>query len=206
VACFHCGTTCGEAPLTVADRAFCCWGCQTVHELLQEHGLGHYYELGEAPGVRRAGEGTPDRYAYLNDPGTRERLLEFAGEETCRVTFSVPAIHCVACVWLLEQVFRFGEGIGSSTVDFAQKRVSIRFDPRRTTLARVAGLLDSLGYAPDLRLSDLDRTSVPAVSRRLWLQLGVAGFALATRCCSACRATLVSMPSAGLPSGTSLGS
>ena len=93
------------------------------------------------------------------------------------MTFAVPAIHCVACVWLLEQVFRFGEGVGSSTVDFAQKRVSIRFDPRRTTLARVAGLLDSLGYAPDLRLSDLDRTSVPAVSRRLWLQLGVAGFA-----------------------------
>ncbi len=93
------------------------------------------------------------------------------------MTFPVPAIHCIACVWLLEQVFRFGEGIGSSTVDFGQKRVSIRFDPRRTTLARVAGLLDSLGYAPDLRLSDLDRTAVPAVSRRLWLQLGVAGFA-----------------------------
>lgn len=176
VACFHCGTACGEAPLTVSDRAFCCWGCRTVYELLQEQGLGQYYQLGQAPGVRQVGEGTPDRYAYLDHPGIRERLLDFAGEETCRVTFSVPAIHCVACVWLLEQVFRFGDGIGSSTVDFAQKRVSIRFDPRRTTLSRVAGLLDSLGYAPDLRLSDLDRAEAPAVSRRLWLQLGVAGF------------------------------
>lgn len=161
----------------MADRSFCCLGCRTVHELLQDHGLGQYYELGQTPGVRRNGDGVADRYAYLDDPGTRERLLDFVGEEICRVTFSVPAIHCVACVWLLEQVFRFGEGVGSSTVDFAQKRVSIRFDPRRTTLARVAGLLDSLGYAPDLRLSDLDRTAAPAVSRRLWLQLGVAGFA-----------------------------
>ena len=148
-----------------------------MHELLQDHGLGEYYELGRTPGVRRGGVGAAEGYDYLEDPGTRERLLDFAGETTCRVTFSVPALHCVACVWLLEQLFRFEEGIGSSTVDFAQKRVSIRFDPRRTTLARVAGLLDSLGYAPDLRWSDLDRAAAPVVSRRLWLQLGVAGFA-----------------------------
>lgn len=152
-----------------------------MFELLQEQGLGQYYQLGQAPGVRPVGAGegrvAPDRYAYLDDPRTRERLLDFTGEATCRVTFSVPGIHCVACVWLLEQLFRFGEGIGSSTVDFARKRVSIRFDPRRITLARVGGLLDSLGYAPDLRLADLDRGAAPAVSRRLWLQLGVAGFA-----------------------------
>jgi len=64
--------------------------------------------------VRRSGDGAAEGYDYLEDPGTRERLLDFAGETTCRVTFSVPALHCVACVWLPEQLFRFEEGIGSS--------------------------------------------------------------------------------------------
>ena len=48
---------------------------------------------------------------------------------------------------------------------------------RRVKLSEVVALLTSLGYAPEFNLSDLEDRPRNPVSRRLWLQLGVAGFA-----------------------------
>jgi len=144
--------------------------------LLQEQGLGQYYTLGESPGRRREESNGIERYAFLNEPTVRDRLLDFADERRQKVTFHIPAIHCLACIWLLENLFRLQPGIGTSTVDFSRREVAISFDPGQVTLSRVAALLDSLGYPPDLKLSDLDSRRGSTVPRRLWLQLGVAGF------------------------------
>lgn len=175
-ACLHCGTPCGERTPNRGERTFCCAGCRAVYELLHDHGLDAYYRLSERPGVRREEPGEPSRYAFLEEPAVRDRLLDYADERTQRVTLQVPAIHCLACVWLLENLFRFRPGIGRSTVNFTRREVAVSFDPRRLSLAELAGLLDSLGYAPDFTLADLDRRPGPAVPQRLWLQLGVAGF------------------------------
>ena len=159
------------------DRTFCCLGCQTVHELLQENGLGQYYTLGSSPGRQGGRASGQDRFEFLDDPSVRDRLLDYADERLQKVTFHVPAIHCLACLWLLENLFRLCPGVGASTVQFTRREVSVSFDPTQVTLGRVAGLLDSLGYAPDLNWSDLDTRRGSVVPKRLWLQLGVAGFA-----------------------------
>jgi Cu+-exporting ATPase len=80
-------------------------------------------------------------------------------------------------VWLLEHVFRLRSGIGESSVNFLRREVALSFDPSVLRLSQVVSLLASLGYEPDLRVSDLESSVVRPVSRRLWLQLGVAGFA-----------------------------
>ena len=54
----------------------------------------------------------------------RERLVDFANERMTRVTFRIPAIHCIACVWLLENLFRLKPGIGQSQVNFPRKEVA----------------------------------------------------------------------------------
>jgi len=107
----------------------------------------------------------------------RERLVDYADERVVRITLRLPAIHCVACVWLLENLFRLREGLGSSRVDFGRRELALSLDPRVISLGEVAALLDSLGYPPDLTLADLDHRPKRPVARRLWLQIGVAGFA-----------------------------
>jgi Cu+-exporting ATPase len=176
VTCAHCGTPCpgGEG---AATRSFCCSGCQTVYELLAESGLTRFYELSPEAGRRVEAAAAADHYRFLDTPSVRERLVDFSDANQTRVTFQVPAIHCVACIWLLENLFRLQPGIGTSQVHFARQRVSITFDPSQVSLSTVATLLDSLGYAPDLRLADLNGRGKSGVSRRLWLQLGIAGFA-----------------------------
>ena len=89
----------------------------------------------------------------------------------------LPAIHCVACVWLLENLHRLNPGVGGSQVTFPRKEVAISFNPAQVKLSEVAALLASLGYEPELKLSDLQEKRGTASGRRLWLQLGVAGFA-----------------------------
>ncbi len=176
-ACSHCGLPCGQSPLRGSGKQFCCAGCQAVFELLSEGGLDEFYRLGGAQGVRGGGGDAQDRFAFLDTPEVRSALIDYSDDHRTRVTFRVPAIHCVACVWLLEHVFRLRPGIGGSSVDFLRREVSLTFDPSVLRLSEVAALLASLGYEPELRASDLETSTVRPVSRRLWLQLGVAGFA-----------------------------
>ena len=175
--CSHCGLPCGDSTLHRGARRFCCAGCQTVFELLTEGGLDEFYRLGGAQGVRGGGTEEEGRFAFLDAPEVRSALVDYSDERRTRVTFRVPAIHCVACVWLLEHVFRLRPGIGDSSVNFLRREVALTFDPSVLRLSEVASLLASLGYEPDLRASDLEGSVARPVLRRLWLQLGVAGFA-----------------------------
>ncbi len=149
----------------------------TVFELLTENGLTDFYRLSKAAGVRTKAVTRQEEFAYLDNPTVRERLVDFADERETRVTFRVPTVHCIACVWLLENLFRLNPGIGHSQVNFPRKEVFITLDNARIKFSELLALLSSLGYAPELKLSDLENRPRTKVSRRLWLQLGVAGFA-----------------------------
>ena len=175
-ACFHCGTLCRGEIFRVAEKPFCCNGCKTVFEILTENGLTEFYQLGENAGVRVAGA-TAGQFKFLDEPAVRERLVDFADARLTRVTFHIPAIHCIACVWLLENLFRLKSGIGQSQVNFPRKEIAIAFNPAEVKLSEVVALLASLGYEPELKFSDLEARPHRRAARRLWIQLALAGFA-----------------------------
>ncbi len=177
VACSHCGLDCGDAAILRADRNFCCQGCLLVFELLHENGLEQFYQLGKAAGFQPARPTEDTEFAYLDEPLVRGPLVQFSDDKVTRVNFRVPAIHCIACVWLLENLQRLHAGVRQSQVNFPRKEVSILFANGELKLSELVGLLASLGYAPELKLADLDRRENSPVARRLWLQTGVAGFA-----------------------------
>lgn len=175
--CFHCATPCPPDAPTQDGRRFCCHGCLAVYQVLTQNGLGHFYDLGEGAGIRVQGSPAGGRWAYLDDPAVRDRLLDFREGDLARVTLQVPAMHCVACVWLLENLFRLREGIGRSEVNFPRREVSVLLDLRRTPLSALVTLLHSLGYPPVLRLDAMEGRREASSAKRLYLQLGIAGFA-----------------------------
>ena len=158
-------------------KSFCCVGCLAVFELLTDNGLDEFYKLGEAAGVRVTQQSTRDLYNYIDEPGVRERLVDYSDDRLTRVTFRIPAVHCIACVWLLENLFHLNPAIGNSQVNFPRKEISISFDPRRLSLSELVSLLASLGYEPELKLSDLEAPMRPRRAHGLSLQVGIAGFA-----------------------------
>jgi len=179
-ACFHCGQPCSDPCLVEEDKVFCCQGCLLVHDLLAENKLEHYYDLGRHPGVRPGQrEGGRDRWRCLDEPSVRKQLLDFSDGNISRLTLRIPAIHCVACVWLLENLFRLHPAIGASEVNFLKREVTITFSAGKITLSELAGLLASMGYEPQLTLGELEkgRKQADPGRRRQWLQVGIAGFA-----------------------------
>lgn len=179
VRCAHCGTPCPDDRYQSGDLLFCCAGCRAVYEIVQSSGLGRFYALETQPGVRIGEAPPPDRFAFLDAGSLRERLADYADARITRVTLRIPSIHCLACVWLLENLFRLEPSIGASRVNFPRKELTISFDHTRLPFSRLAHLLTSLGYEPDINLGAIREREArrPPSQRGLWLRIGVAGFA-----------------------------
>ncbi|MHB1310235.1 MAG: heavy metal translocating P-type ATPase, partial [Limisphaerales bacterium] len=160
-------------------KAFCCGGCELVYGILSESGLGRFYDLNRHPGTTVGERPGSARWAHLDDPEVRGRLLEFTDGRISRVTFHVPSMHCIACVWLLENLFRLHPGIRRSVVNFPRREVTLTFAEPEVSLSGVAALLARIGYEPDLNLGhlELDPRRAGSASRRRSLQVGIAGFA-----------------------------
>src|SRR3974377_2195665 len=74
---FHCGEPRPSDGLAQNGRHFCCPGCLTVHNLLDETGLGHFYDLASHPGIRIKTAGRLERRAYLDEPAGTPRRPRF---------------------------------------------------------------------------------------------------------------------------------
>ena len=176
VVCVHCGLDCPPNPPRIGEHAFCCSGCRTVYQILSDNGLGRFYTIDAAPGVRPP-EAMPSEYAALDQPDVRRRVVDFSNGTMTRVTFRIPAMHCAACVWLLENLYRLVPGVGRSEANFPRKEVSIQLEDNEVSLSALATRLASLGYPPELKLDRMSGLASTTGHRRLLLQVGIAGFA-----------------------------
>src|SRR5690606_5543253 len=119
VTCFHCGDPCGEDHRVRNGRDFCCQGCEVVHDLLQQAGLGTYYELEDRPGVKQQSSADEQRAELFDLDEVRTKLVEFSENGVTRVRFHVPQMHCSSCIWLLENLDRIEPAVMRSRVSFA---------------------------------------------------------------------------------------
>ncbi len=179
VCCLHCGEPCDAgAPVTV-QGTFCCDGCRAVFDILEAHQLGAFYLCDVAPGVSQRSRRPPDalRFAALDDPAVAAHLIDFDDGRSARATFAIPSLHCASCVWLLEQFWRFDPGTSRAEVDLQHRTLRVNYRPTETSPRRIAERLAALGYEPEISPEHrVDRA--PAGRRRLYVQIGVAGFAL----------------------------
>jgi len=175
--CFHCHDVCPDDHLHIEDKYFCCDGCKMVFEILNTHNLCEYYALDVQPGQSLKNQRHAKAFAYLDDPEVQEKLLEFNNGQTAQVTFYLPQMHCVSCIWLLENLYKLDAGVTYSRVTFLKKTATIQYNPEQTSLRKMAALLSSIGYAPEINLGDIDNAKPKFISKRLAYQIGIAGFA-----------------------------
>jgi Cu+-exporting ATPase len=176
VSCYHCGQSCDEV-WEKDGLSFCCIGCRSVYEILSAHNLCTYYDLDKNPGLQLKEIPDAGEYVGLNEPSVRKKFLLFDSPDFARAEFFVPAIHCVSCIWLLENLHKLKAGILRSQVHFGRKTVTIDFSPQKIQPAQVAALLASVGYAPVVRLENPASQPTESTDKSLLLKLVVAGFA-----------------------------
>lgn len=175
--CFHCGDECEREHVMFDNKDFCCNGCKTVYEILNQNDLCTYYDLEQHPGLSLKSKKFDDKYAYLDNEEIARLILDFQVEQKAKVTFYIPFIHCSSCIWLLENLYKLTDGIDYCRVNFVKKEFSADFNPNEISLRKLVELLATLGYEPSISLEDSGGRSKKIVNRSLYLKIGVAGFA-----------------------------
>lgn len=173
--CVHCGADCGKDPVVWNDLKFCCNGCLTVYQLLNENKLYNYYQLEEAPGIKVETTEFGNKYAFLDNEEVKQKLITFTEGSISKVRFFIPVIHCASCIWLLEHLQKLHSGIRHSFVNFTRKEVDVTFDESKITLRQLVELLSSIHYIPDLSQSLSEKEDDKSYKKLLY-KIGVAGF------------------------------
>ena len=173
--CYHCGTDCESDLIQEYDKDFCCLGCKTVYEILNENDLCSYYEFEKNPGIQMNAKRT-EKFAYLDNEAIQSKLFEFDDAGIAKVKFYVPKIHCSSCIWLLENLHKLNSGVFQSQVNFLKKEVYITFQKSEVSLREVVGLMDSVGYPPNISLESFNKKKAVKNNRSFLYKLGIAGF------------------------------
>ncbi|MFZ1530009.1 MAG: heavy metal translocating P-type ATPase metal-binding domain-containing protein [Ferruginibacter sp.] len=176
--CFHCGEKCHDGEIALGEKSFCCSGCKTVYQVLQQNNLDNYYCLNENPGVTIK-EIAPSKFHYLTDDTIVKKLISFRNQQQTQVSFFLPQIHCSSCLWLLENLRKVNENIISSQVNFSSKQLSVSFDHNSLSLKELAELLTSIGYEPHISMQDAEEKESAYSPKKTAYKLGVVGFCFA---------------------------
>lgn len=173
--CYHCGEDCPDHDLFVDDKYFCCRGCLSVYQLLNEAGLCNFYTLNTHAGTNQREQSDNRKFAFLDSPEVFNRLISFRENGQSHVTLYIPAIHCSSCIYLLENLHNIAKGVVRCDIHFLKKEVTIVFNEDQITLREIAEKLSEIGYEPYISHSHSVKKK-EKINRNLIYRLGVAGF------------------------------
>jgi len=164
LACLHC-----RLPVPVGSKGdFCCRGCEEVHHLLAGAGLGRYYELG-------GGEGHPVTRANADHKWLEPLAARLATQPgLSRLVLDVQGVHCAACVWLFEEMFRRAPGGAGLVVNPAVGTVELTVGPEFPLAAYIAEI-EAFGYrfGPALK-GAAERGTTSAIVWRMGVCIAIA--------------------------------
>lgn len=175
IICYHCGDFCKDESIAIEDKYFCCTGCKTVYEILNQGELCTYYNFQENPGISPKNF-EAKKFDYLDDTTTINKLLDFSDDKISKITFFIPQMHCSSCIWLLENLFKLNPAITSSTVNFVRKELTVKFLHQKISLKDVVVLISSIGYEPQINLDSAEKKIETKTNKTLYYKVGVAGF------------------------------
>jgi Cu2+-exporting ATPase len=163
--CLHC-----RLPLaTGCTSSFCCRGCEAVHALLADAGLERYYDLG-------GGEGHPVAQTSVDHKWLEPIATRLAAQPPglTRVTLDVQGLHCSACVWLLDEIFRRAPSAAGIVVNPAVGSVELTIGPD-FPLATYVSDIEAFGYrfGPPLK-ANADRGASSDLLWRMGLCIAIA--------------------------------
>ena len=145
-ACAHCGL-----PLAGGQKQFCCGGCASVFTLLTSQGLERYYDLRDS-----------DSSPAITVAAPSDLPMAHNG----KLSLGVQGLHCTACVWLCEELFRREPGGVSIEVRVASGQLELQVSDD-FALAHYAETLAAFGY----RLGAPHLAGAPP-SRQLLFRIG----------------------------------
>lgn len=180
--CFHCGQAIpqGEVifkPIQGESRPFCCHGCASVCEVIYEAGLQSFYQR-TPDGELLAPPPAPNKDIEFYDYDEVQSQYVSALGDRREITLMSEAIHCAACVWLIEHTLAKTDGVLLASVNFTNKQIKVRWDNQRIKLSEIIRKLNSIGYDATPYDPSASQAAYRKANRELLYRLGFAGFAM----------------------------
>jgi P-type Cu+ transporter len=174
--CYHCGDDLPSNTLIFKDHKFCCQGCITVFQLLNENSLTDFYQFEKNPGVKpiKKEEELIQSFTFLEIEEIRSKYIQFEDETIFKTTLFLPEIHCSSCIYLLENSSKIEPGILECEVNFIKKEAVFTISKQAISLKDLAVFLSKIGYIPNFGER---KEQVRQIDKRFLTKLGIAGFA-----------------------------
>jgi len=163
--CLHCNL---KAP---ANEKFCCGGCAAAYALINNLGLGNYYESR----LIKAGE-RPNKPEENSSTDIEEFVIK--GENNSySAHLMVEGLHCAACIWLIESVLKKQENVTKARINMSNRRLHLEWSGDLSYGNKLVKLVANLGY----RLIPFDyeilKNEEKKYDNNLLKALAVSGFA-----------------------------
>jgi len=182
--CVHCQLA-ASAPLYLKEdlehsKPFCCYGCMSVFQVLHGQGLEHFYELKEQTGTFKQvapAQVLDERFEYMDRKEFLDDYTQTTLDGNRVLSLYLDGIHCIACLWLVEKLPDFCEGVLKAQLNMEESVVKVWLSPT-VPIAPVAQKLNSFGLTPHpLKLDENADEFKRKEERRELLRIGVAGAA-----------------------------
>lgn len=149
-------------------KAFCCNGCKGIYCLINEEGLGEFYDKRNSwiPGPA---EDKPVDVSLFS-----ENIRQSDNEaETDIILYG---IRCASCVWLNEKILLGTQGVKYASVNYATHKARVRWDPEETGLDKILMRIKSIGYTPKPFIAKAYEKEMEDRQKDLLMRFGTAAF------------------------------
>ncbi len=140
--CLHCGNELDRFWQPV-DGPFCCRGCRGVHAMIHEARLERFYDLKPAS-TAPAASLRPESFAWLDRLLAQREAAPVPGP--LRLDLDIQGVHCAACVWLIEELFKRRPAGVQLRINPALGTVELAWDTARGDLRAFLAEVEKFGY------------------------------------------------------------
>ncbi|MBP7844891.1 MAG: heavy metal translocating P-type ATPase [Proteobacteria bacterium] len=165
--CFHCHLpVISKTKHQLNNKNFCCNGCLSVYKILHDAGLEKYYQLSTRD----------DSGKRLEDYNSSLKFTHFDRGEETEKTFYLEGVHCLACLWLIENSKTCLEGVENVRLNMSNSQVTVKIKDKGS-FSSVAQWFNQLGYFPHLLKDEEEGQKLFKKENYVMLKrIGVAGF------------------------------
>ena len=163
--CLHC-----EKNLEADQKDFCCNGCQSAYQIIQENNCENYY-------ISRII--SPNEFSLKPDLENELDILEFISitqNNEFQVDLMIQGLHCGACVWLIENLLKKQNSVIDARINLTQKTLRIKWIGDKKYGNDLVKLINKIGY----KLFPADQEILDKIEEKfdnkLFKSLAVAGF------------------------------
>lgn len=142
--CDHCHSSISEHEvIRQQQHYFCCSGCQTLFNVLNQTGLANFYDILDSENRQAQKAAFSDQYEYLKDA---EFLQDFAQDDLkTRFHFYIDGIECLACSWVMQNINKVSNDIQYANFSVDKNILEVRVKGSESLL-KLAHFVSALGY------------------------------------------------------------